>query len=168
MNTWLTRCFAGLLLLLPLVPAVADDPDDKEIARLVKQLGSSDFRIREAATKRLTEIGEPALDALVRAMMTNDLEAGRRAEAILTEIGKPALDALNQAATSKDVETRRRAEQLVAVIEDKVYPELRLIGHKDEVRSVSVSADGKRVLTSSGCDPPPPRSGRDNTLRLWD
>src|SRR5205814_325277 len=95
---------------------------------------------------------------LVRAMKSNDLEARRRAEAILTEIGEPALDALNKAATSKDVETRRRAEQLVAVIEDKVYPELRLTGHKDEVWSVSVSADGKRVLTSSG----------DKTLRLWD
>ena len=28
MTTWLTRCFAGLLLVLPFVPAVADDPDD--------------------------------------------------------------------------------------------------------------------------------------------
>ena len=59
MTTWLTRCFAFLLLMLPFVPAGADDPDDKEIARLVKQLGSSDFRTRDAATKRLTEIGEP-------------------------------------------------------------------------------------------------------------
>jgi len=48
MTTWLTRCFAGLLLVLPFVPAVADDPDDKEIARLVKQLGSSDYRTRDA------------------------------------------------------------------------------------------------------------------------
>src|SRR5438477_12060995 len=36
MTTWLIRCFAFLLLMLPFVPAVADDPDDKEIARLVK------------------------------------------------------------------------------------------------------------------------------------
>src|SRR5438034_6413537 len=96
MTTWLTRCFAGLLLVLPFVPAVADDPDDKEIARLVKQLGSSDFRTRDAATKRLKDLGEPAADALVRAMMTTDLEARRRAEAILTEIGKPAFDALQK------------------------------------------------------------------------
>ena len=95
MTTWLTRCFAGLLLVLPFVPAVADDPDDKEIARLVKQLGSSDFRTRDAATKRLKELGEPALDAVIRPMMT------------------------------KDVEARRRAEQIVAVIEDRLYgPEL--------------------------------------------
>src|SRR4051794_6629683 len=59
MTTWLTRCFAGLLLGLPFMPAVAGDPDDKEIARLVKQLGSSDFRTREAARKELEAIGEP-------------------------------------------------------------------------------------------------------------
>src|SRR5438105_15751567 len=75
MTTWLIRCFAGLLLILPFVPAVADDPDDKEIARLLKQLGSSDFRMRDAATKRLEEIGEPALDALIRAMKCNGRQA---------------------------------------------------------------------------------------------
>ena len=95
MTTWLTRSFAGLLLVLPFVPAVADDPDDKEIARLVRQLSSSDYRMHDAATKRLKELGEPALDAVIRAMMT------------------------------KDVEARRRAEQIVAVIEDRLYgPEL--------------------------------------------
>jgi hypothetical protein len=67
MITWLPRSFALLLLALPFVPAVADDPDDAEIVRLVKQLGSSDFRMRDAATKRLKEIGEPALDALGKA-----------------------------------------------------------------------------------------------------
>jgi WD40 repeat protein len=120
MTTWLTRCFAGLLLVLPFVPAVADDPDDKEIARLVKQLGSSDFRTRQAATKRLEEIGEPALDALGKATGT--------------------------------LEMRRRAEQIIAVTEARLYPELILTGG-----SVSVSADGKRVLTCDG-----------KTLRLWD
>src|ERR1043166_6791260 len=120
MTTWLIRCFALLLLMLPFVPAVADDPDDKEIARLVKQLGSPDFRLRDAATKRLEEIGEPALDAL----------------------GK----------TTGTLEMRRRAEQIIDVIEARLYPELILTGG-----SVSVSADGKRLLTNDG-----------KTLRLWD
>jgi hypothetical protein len=35
MTTWLPRCVALLLLVLPFVPVVADDPDDAEIARLV-------------------------------------------------------------------------------------------------------------------------------------
>src|SRR5207237_1369731 len=121
MTTWLTRCFAFLLLMLPIVPAVADDPDDKEIARLVKQLGSSDYRTRDAATKRLTAIGEPALDALGKA--------------------------------EGSLEARRRAEAIFVVIENKwCVEQLRLTGqHKGSnwgSPAVSLSADGKRLLTS--------------------
>jgi WD40 repeat protein len=138
MITCVTRSFGMLLLVLWCVPAVAAEPDGKEVARLVKQLGSSDFRMRDTATKRLTEIGEPALDALGKATDT--------------------------------VEMRRRAEAIIAVIENKICVEQRrLVGHqpnpnyKRELRngpvtSVSVSADGKRVLTG----------GFDKTLRLWD
>jgi WD40 repeat protein len=129
MTTWLIRCFALLLLMLPFVPAVADDPGDKEIERLVKQLGSDDFEERQAATKRLTEIGEPALDALVRALKSNDLEA------------------------------RRRAEAIIALVDTRLYgPELSLIADDLWVWSVSISVDGKHLLTS----------GNSATLRLWD
>src|SRR5436309_12997666 len=107
MTSWLTRCLALLLLVLPCVPVVADS-DDTEIARLVRQLGDDEFQQREAATTRLKEIGEPALDAVTKAT------------------------------TSSDPEVRRRAEQIVAVIEDKVYPELVLTGHTNAVRSVCV------------------------------
>ena len=120
MMAWIPRGFVLLLLAFPCVAVIADDPDDKEIARLVKQLGSSDFRTRDIATKRLEEIGEPALDALGKATGT--------------------------------LEMRRRAEQIIAVTEARLYPELILTGG-----SVSVSADGKRVLTNDG-----------KTLRLWD
>src|SRR3954451_17874721 len=115
MTTWLSRCVALLLLVLPFVPAVADDPDDKEIARLVKQLGSPKFKEREAAMARLKAIGEPALAAL------------------------------HQAATSGGPEARRRAQHIVAVIEDKLSAELRLTGHTSEVWRVCLSADSKRV-----------------------
>ena len=124
MTTWLPRWFTYLVLLLPFVAAAG--PDDAEIARLVKQLGSSDYRVREAATKRLQEIGKPALDALAKA--------------------------------TTPLETRRRAEEIVVVIENKLYPELILTGHTGWVWTVSVSADGKRLLTASA----------DKTLRLWD
>src|SRR5436309_11537382 len=90
MTTWLIRCFAGLLLVLPFVPAVADDPDDKEIARLVKQLGSSDFRTREKAMKRLTEIGAPARAALDKAATSDDPEVRRRAEKLVILLEAPA------------------------------------------------------------------------------
>lgn len=104
MTTWLTRCIASLLLVLPFVPAVADDPDDKEIARLVKQLGSSEYRTRDAPTKRLKELGEPALDVVIRA------------------------------APSSDVEVRRRAVEIVVVIENQLYGTERVVfGHPDAV-----------------------------------
>jgi hypothetical protein len=89
MTTSLTRCFALLLLVLPFVPAVANDLEDKEIARLVNQLGSTDFRMRDAAAKRLQEIGEPALGALHKATTSNDGEVRRRAEEIVTTIEAP-------------------------------------------------------------------------------
>src|SRR5207247_4157676 len=86
MTTWLQRWFALVLLVLPFVPVVAVDADDKDIERLVKQLGSAKFKEREAATKRLKEIGEPALDALHQARARNDVEARRRAVAIVADI----------------------------------------------------------------------------------
>jgi WD40 repeat protein len=122
------RCVALLASLLPSAPVVAG-PDDAEIARLVKQLGSDEFEKREAATRRLNEIGEPALDALRRA------------------------------AAGADLEVNRRARDVIAAIEKRLYGEERaLLGHTGQVWNVVVSADGRRVLTSSF----------DKTLRLWD
>jgi hypothetical protein len=66
----------------------AKEPDPAAIAKLVKQLGSSNFSEREKATK--------------------DLEA----------IGFPALDALRTAAKNKDAEVAQRAARLVAIIEN--------------------------------------------------
>jgi WD40 repeat protein len=129
MTTWLPRWNALLVLVLLSVPVVAADPDGAEIARLVKQLGDDEFEKRGEATTRLKEIGEPALDAL------------------------------HQAKTSNDAEVRRRAEDIFAVIEHKVYgDQLCLTGHAGTVWKVSLSADGKLLLTS----------GTDKTLRLWD
>ena len=87
------------LVLLPLRSAPAQAPEETEIARLIKQLGHDDFGKREAATKALTEIGEPALGAL------------------------------QQAKTSDDPEVRLRAEQTIVAIKDKLCPELVISGH---------------------------------------
>src|SRR5438552_3050288 len=86
MTTWLPRWFACLVVMLPSAPVVAGDPDDREIERLVKQLGSKPFRKREKVTKRLTEIGEPALDAVTNAVTSSDPEVRRRAEGIISAI----------------------------------------------------------------------------------
>jgi WD40 repeat protein len=115
-------CVTGTSALVPFAPAPASDPGAAgEIQGLVKQLGSDVFREREAATKRLTEIGEAALDAL-----------------------HPAL-------TSDDPEVRRRAGDVVAAIDHQLYGQpVCLTGHTSGVWIVSVAADGQRLLTSSG------------------
>jgi hypothetical protein len=83
MTTWLPRWFACLALALPFVP-VAAAPDDAEIARLVKQLGHDDCDKREAASKRLESIGEPALAALRQAATeSGDAEVRGRSAALL-------------------------------------------------------------------------------------
>src|SRR5262249_33738696 len=113
------------------LPAAAPpaEPFAAEIGRLIERLGDDDYRTRERATARLQGIGEPAVEALGGAL------------------------------SRADPEVRRRARRIVDSIEDKLYGEqLRLTGHKGEVWRAVLSADGKRVLTSSS----------DKTLRLWD
>src|SRR5437667_26546 len=71
----------------------------------------------------------------------------------------PVMGARSPWATrSDDCEVRRRAQWIVSAVEGRLYPELRLTGHTSHVWCISISADGKRVLTSSA----------DKTLRLWD
>lgn len=110
----------GLLMTDAGMPGWTWQPDATEVERLIKQLGSDEFKEREAATKRLQEIGESALDALYKA------EA------------------------SADAEVRGRAAKIAAAIQGKICVELMcLAGHTSEVWSVCVSADGKRLLTGS-------------------
>src|SRR5262245_6176526 len=56
------------------------------IARLIRQLGDEVYTKREAASKELDAIGEPALDALRKAASSDDLEVRRRAGRILAAV----------------------------------------------------------------------------------
>jgi hypothetical protein len=87
MTTWLPRWFACLLIVLPFVPVVAADPDDKDIERLVKQLGADEFDQREAASAALNKVGKPALKALRKAATeSDDAEVRFRAAALVQAI----------------------------------------------------------------------------------
>lgn len=84
MTTWLPHGFAGLTLVLTLGAFVVAAPDDTDVERLVKQLGSDKFKEREAATNALAKIGKPAVNALRKAATGNgDLEIRRRAANLL-------------------------------------------------------------------------------------
>lgn len=73
----------GLAAHLPAQPAEAD-----RIARLVEQLGHSDFDRREAARRDLDALGAAALPALRTALRSPDAEVRRRAEELLERIGR--------------------------------------------------------------------------------
>ena len=51
-----------------------------EIDRLIRQLGDDDFDVREAASRALEAIGEPAWDALQKAVRGTDAEVQRSVE----------------------------------------------------------------------------------------
>ena len=57
-----------------------------EVARLIRQLGDEDFDRREAATERLSRIGEPALPLLRLAERDPDLEVRKRATRLARQI----------------------------------------------------------------------------------
>lgn len=72
---------AGLIAYLSLL-----QPDEKrqaEIARLITDLGSSEWRAREAASSRLVLLGEPSKAKLTEALKSPDAEVRWRAEWIL-------------------------------------------------------------------------------------
>jgi hypothetical protein len=64
------------------------------VAALIKRLGDSEFARREAASKELEDLGEPAIAALRQAATSSDdLEIRRRAERIIQTIAARAADA---------------------------------------------------------------------------
>jgi hypothetical protein len=85
--------FQFLILALALGPfeaATAAPLDSKQVAKLIDQLGSSQFKVREAATQALNALGEPALPSLRQAAQGQDPEIRHRAEILALQIQKRA------------------------------------------------------------------------------
>jgi len=85
--------------------------DADEIEKLIKQLGSSKFAEREAASQRLEKIGQPALANLRKAAQSKDLEISRRAKELIRLISPEVPEApwekllkegINEERTKKD------------------------------------------------------------------
>lgn len=62
------------------------------IDALVKQLGDENFHVRRDATRKLREIGKPALEALKQARKSPDLDLQSRADQLVREIERPVDD----------------------------------------------------------------------------
>jgi hypothetical protein len=77
---------AGFAAAGALAVAAAEPADAGQIARLIGQLGSARYAEREAATKALNALGEPALVALQQAAQGKDPEVRRRAHVLARQI----------------------------------------------------------------------------------
>lgn len=80
----------GMVLLAATGGLLGQPPGERvedRVARLITQLGHAEFARRDAATRELDAIGEPALGALRKAAASSDdAEIRRRAERILVSI----------------------------------------------------------------------------------
>ena len=76
----------------PISPETAQGESSAEINNLVRKLGDSDFNVREQASARLFEIGEPALPAIKAAADSADAEAAVRARELLSQIPRKAIN----------------------------------------------------------------------------
>jgi uncharacterized protein (TIGR03067 family) len=97
--------YAAVVIVLLAGVAVYHGEQEREtttdrVARLIRQLGHKEFAKREAASKELDSIGEPALDALRKAATEDDAEIRRRAAIIRGAI----TGRLRAAAAKKELE----------------------------------------------------------------
>ena len=67
---------------------MATPEQQKEIKKLIEQLGDKDFSIREKASARFVEIGLPALPQLRGALRINEPEIRKRSQLAIDEIEK--------------------------------------------------------------------------------
>jgi hypothetical protein len=76
-------------------PVRAKPLDAELINKLIQELGSSRFPVRDAASKQLEAIGEPALDTLRKAAKSSpDIETQRRIEKLVDRLELKILDKL--------------------------------------------------------------------------
>ena len=118
-----------------------DNTNAREIARLVGQLGSEDFDIRERAGQKLLEFGADAYDAV------------------------------NEAARSAaDAEVRYRARELLTSLARRKFAAVRRFDdHRDIVWTVAFSPDCRFVATGGGGDETDGNwtAGSDFDVRVW-
>jgi HEAT repeat protein len=95
MTTMAFRGLAVSIALAALTAAIrADEPQggapEKDMKRLIGQLGSERYKDREQATRHLAQLGKAALPGLKEAAKSPDAEVRRRAQRLLEQLEPPA------------------------------------------------------------------------------
>jgi WD40 repeat protein len=151
-------------------PAASDDDDEIDlpgVERLVKDLGSVDFRRRDAAMNRLRKVGDLAIPVLERVKDSPDLEMRRRVAELLATIkitgelfcyGGYERGIISVAMLPGDKRALTAGEdRTIRLLDLEQGGEIRRFdGHSKQVWALAVGADGKFV---SG--------GQDACIRAW-
>jgi hypothetical protein len=133
--------FAALAGAAPVPP-----PNTREAAQLVEKLGSADFAEREAATKRLDELGVLALDDLRAACKSENPEAADRAKDLVRKIERRVSSERALAPTVVELDAKDRPlDAVLAALSKQAGCEVVLGGLKtDELAAKKITvATGK-------------------------
>ena len=181
----LTRAAQAAALLLGLGMAIfpaqkseqgkRDQVDVQTIRGFIKQLGDDSFSKREAADKRLAEIGEPALELLREALQDPDAEVRQRADDLIRAIASAALEVV-RSHNGHASEPQRKVTRVVVTPDGRVAvsagsgalrawdlesgKEILVFGKitKPSYWAITVSQDGSLVFAG----------GEDQRARLFD
>jgi hypothetical protein len=143
------RIFAPAAILLAFFASsvrCAEPTAPTDVARLIEQLRSPDYSVREAASRQLLAAGSEAVNQLAKAAQSDDAEASFRAIGILQSFadgndGKckpPAVDALRSLAVSENPGVAAAADNALAM--DRVARRAAAIEKLRELKAI-VSID---------------------------
>jgi gas vesicle protein len=93
-------------------PSKPSPPDAKQIQKLIRDLGSDDFGIREKASRALSDAGKGALPALREALQSNDAEVRQRARRIMDAI-QSSTTYLGESLKDQDPALRKEAAEII-------------------------------------------------------
>jgi len=117
---------------------------EKVVKPLINALKYKDWQMRKGAAYALVEIGDPAVEPLIRTLV--DKQVRQAVVDVLVEIGEPAVGALINALKYKDWEVREGSINILGMVGDKraVEPLINALGDENViVRWAAAEAIGK-------------------------
>jgi WD40 repeat protein len=170
-----------LSVLLPLSSVLlASDPLDRDhpagaVDKLIQDLGSSEFAIREAASRRLAQMGKTPLEPLRKAAVNDDPEVRRRAEDVLLFLSRrmsKTVQALALSAPARQVLLGSTGhEGSIAWVRELATDKdvMSFTAHEGRLGRGALSRNGQTALTTGfGASEPTVMNNGDCTIRLWD